>query len=105
MSVQRFKKIFVEDANINQIQENIEQVLEPFIINPILNGVLIKEVNIVSGTTTNIEHKLGRKPLGWIVTRKRADSRVWDLNDTNTAQDKTLSLTCSSNVKIDLWIF
>jgi hypothetical protein len=83
----------------------VEQLIEPFLNSEIINGVLIKNVNLDSSITNQVNHKLGRKPQGWIIVRQRANSIIWDSQDTNTKANRTLELSCSANVTIDLWIF
>jgi hypothetical protein len=105
MSLKSFKKIQSEDKDLNKVQSNIEQLIEPFLNSEITDGVLIKNISLDSSITNQVNHKLGRKPLGWIVVRQRANSIIWDSQDTNTKANRTLELSCSANVTIDLWIF
>jgi len=100
-----YKKIKVSDKNITQVQENVEQVLVPVLACPIIDGVLIKDICLSPATSNEVMHRLGRKPLGWFIVRKRADSRIWDLQDTNPEPSRTLSITCSHAVTIDIWVF
>ena len=105
MSVKGFKKIQSENKDLNKVQSNIEQLMEPFLNSEVINGVLIKNISLNASITNQVNHKLGRKPLGWIIVRQRANSIIWDSQDTNTKANRTLELSCSNNVTIDLWIF
>ena len=100
-----FKKIKIIKPETARFQENVEQALKPITDARIIDGILIKEVSLLSADDNFINHKLGRKVQGWLVVRKRADSRVWDLQDSNVNDTKTLKLKCSADVTVDLWIF
>ena len=57
------------DRNVNQLQSNIKQALQPLLINPLLVGITLSNVSLASGANTII-HKLGRTMQGWMVTRR-----------------------------------
>lgn len=99
-----FKKISSTNKEVKQLQENVEQAIKPIINSQIVDGVLVKNIVIVSGTEKFVEHKLGREPIGFIVVRKRANAIIWDDQDNNTNK-RTFSLNSSANVTIDAWIF
>lgn len=104
-SVKKFKKLNTSDKDLNQVQENVEQFSKYVLNFTPLDGVLIKDVCLQAGVSNEIKHKLGRKPLGWFIVRKRQDARIWDLQDTNPQPTKSLSIACSHAVQIDIWIF
>ena len=69
------------------------------------DGVLIKDVTLVSTSFTEVSHKLGRKPAGYIVVRKSAAQTVFeDAGDYNNRQ-LFLRLKSSGAVTVNLWIF
>jgi hypothetical protein len=93
-----------DSEDITKLQDNLAEALSPILSNPILNGVLLKEVELSSGNN-QLSHKLGRKPLGWIVVRQRANVSIWDSQDSEKLQDKYLSLEASGSVIVDIIIF
>jgi hypothetical protein len=105
MSLKGFKKIHTDNRELNKIQSNVEQLIEPFLNSEVVNGVLLKDIVLDSSKTNLISHKLGRKPQGWIVIGKNANSVIWDSQSSNTKADKILELLCSANVTINLWVF
>ena len=100
-----FRKINTGDRQLNQVQENVEQFTQVILNAPIVNGVLLTDICLEAGISNEITHKLGRKPLGWMIVRKRSDSRIWDLQDTNQNPSLTLSLACSHDTNVDVWVF
>jgi hypothetical protein len=104
-NIKKFKKINTENKELEQVQHNAEQVLEGIINSAIIDGVLVKDVCLEPNISNEVHHNLGRKPLGWIVVRKRADSRIWDLQDTNPQPNRYLSIACSHSVQVDIWVF
>lgn len=93
------------DRNLNQIQRNFLDGLQPILQSPLVNGTLLSGIELISGQTNIVNHGLNRKLLGWVLTRVRAQSTVWDDQDLNPDPDKTLLLQCSTNVTVDLYVF
>tara|TARA_R100000458_G_scaffold51246_1_gene51948 strand:+ start:1527 stop:1889 length:363 start_codon:yes stop_codon:yes gene_type:complete len=90
---------------LNETQNNVEQVLKPILASQVADGVLIKDVSLVSASFTEVSHKLGRKPAGYIVVRKSAAETVFeDAGDYNNRQ-LFLRLKSSGAVTVNLWIF
>ena len=71
----------------------------------ILDGHLIENQELASGSTSTISHSLNRNLIGYVVIRRNAAQHVYDVQDTNTTPDKTLLLTASGTVTVDLWVF
>ncbi len=62
-------------------------------------------VDLASASTTLVKHGLGRKPRGWVVISRDANSTVWE-DTTNTASRKVwLPLKCSADVTVKLLVF
>ena len=104
-SVKAFKKTSFSDKDLSKLQNNIDIVLRPIVNCPIIDGVLIENVNLSTSVTNEVFHKLGRKPIGFIIVRKSADSRIWDAQSSNPTPDRTFSLLCSNAVTVNIWFF
>jgi hypothetical protein len=104
-SLKSFKKTSFIDKETSKLQNNVEIVLKPILTCPIIDGVLVKSVTLQTSTANEVLHKLGRKPLGFIIVRKSADSRIWDSQDSNLSQDRTFLVHCSNTVTVDIWFF
>ncbi len=104
-SLRNYKKIHSDDKSVKQLQENIEQTNAILLNTPPIDGVLLKEIALDSTTINNIEHKLGRKLLGWTIVRQRASAIIWDTQDANIIPGSFLALNCSANVTVDIWVF
>ena len=85
-NIKNCKKLNSRTADLNQVQNNVEEVLTPVINSAIIDGVLLKDLCLIALKPNLIKHKLGRTPLGYVVIRKRADSRIWDVQDHNIMQ-------------------
>lgn len=90
--------------NLSQTQDTWAQALDPIISNPLINGTLLKNVALVSGTNV-INHKLSRSLVGWIPTRVRTSATFYDAQDQNQTPQLTLVLIASADSNIDLWVF
>jgi myo-inositol-1-phosphate synthase len=94
-----------QDKDLSMLQTKWASELNPILTNPISNGILIKGINLVAGANV-VNHKLGRKLQGWIVTRWNGGvANVYDTQDSNQMQQLTLNLNSSANVSIDLYVF
>jgi len=78
--------------------------LDPVINNPLVNGRLVSNIQLSNGTTV-INHKLGRKLIGWFITGIDGAATVYDNQATNQTPQLTLSLTSNAAVTASLWVF
>lgn len=93
-----------EDPAVSLLQTRWASIIEPSINNPILAGNLLKNVELNNGLT-QVNHKLGRKLQGWIITRQRGISAIHDQQDSNTMPELTLTLASSAGVNVDIYVF
>lgn len=80
------------------------QALDPIISNELVKGQLLEQVKLVNGTTI-VNHKLGRKLIGWFPVRLNAAATLFDNQDANQTPQLTLSLTSNAAVTCSLWVF
>jgi hypothetical protein len=88
---------------LNRVQAELVSKLNPALQSPILAGVM-KDVQLTASTPVDVEHGLGRAPLGWIVVGNAANSVVW-ASTLAKVQDKILTLNTSADTTVRLWIF
>ncbi len=79
------------------------------ILNPLL-GLPLNSSNLIQGQvlaigTNQVNHKLGRKLKGWIVTRKTAGASLYDAQNSNQTPSTTLALVSDAIVTVDLIVF
>jgi hypothetical protein len=75
--------------------------LDPILRNLLINGQLITNVVIKTGNNV-INHKLGRKQIGYIITDQNAQAQMYRSQPLNNL---TLTLTSDADVTISLWVF
>lgn len=92
------------DQTFQLMQNSWGAILNPLLLNPTLQSVLLKNVSLINGMTT-VNHKLGRKLQGWKIVRQRAAASVYDAQDANQMPDLTLVLISNAAVVIDLECF
>ena len=99
------KQIDPENQSITQTQSNVNSAVKQIANSPIIDGVVIKEVDV--GTVdTVVNHKLGREPLGWIIIRKNEAGEVYESTTVNNNRDKFLLLRWSTaTTDTNFWIF
>lgn len=93
------------NQQMTQMQNLWSASLNPILNNELVNGRLVRNVELITGTTV-INHGLGRVLNGWLVTRLRGSGpTIYDTQSTNTMPQLTLNLVSSAPVTIDLWVF
>lgn len=100
----RLFKVQTTDRVVNQLQDNIANLVEPLSGNPLLSGIILKNVALAAASNT-IQHGLGRLLLGWFIVRQRASASIYDTQDTNPTPTTTLRLTSSAVVTVDIYVF
>lgn len=88
---------------LDQMQVNWAQALNPIIANPLLQGQMIS-ATLATGANV-INHKLGRKLVGWFLVGINAPATIYDTQATNQSQALTLQLTSSAAAQVNLWVF
>jgi len=68
---------------------------------PLVNGTMLENVILNTGATV-INHMLGRKMQGWIITDIDGSAVIYRSVDFNSV---SLTLTSSSKVSVNLWVF
>jgi hypothetical protein len=88
-----------------QLQTKWASIINPLLINPVLDASLLQNVVLISGNNI-VNHKLGRPLQGWYPVRFHGSyAQLYDTQDTNQTPQLTLNLNASTNVKIDLVVF
>ena len=108
--MKKFKKAFIPPdfpmaREFNIGQDHIEEVITPVLNAAIIDGVIVEDVILNSSTFTDVKHKLGRKPRGYIVIRKSAAQTVFEEAGDYENRKLFLKLKASGAVTVNLWIF
>ncbi len=90
--------------DLSKMQDTWAQAIDPVLDNELVKGRLIQNQQLINGITT-IDHKLGRKLIGWFLVGLDADANIFDSQASN--QTPTLTLVLNSNVAVtcSLWVF
>lgn len=105
MAVKSFRKLNTDDRNLNLVQDNIDNAFNPLTKNELLDGLIITDIDLVTGQDNIINHKLGRKIQGWIVIGKDAAADIYDNQSSNSLPNLTLLLRTTANCTINLYVF
>lgn len=90
-----------ENVNLMLMQTKWTSILNPLISNESNNSSILKGVKLLIGNNV-INHRLGRKLVGWKVIRQRAASSIYDNQDLNSTPELTLVLNSDAVVTVDL---
>ncbi len=97
---QQLRKINTGDFALKTLQENVERAISEVIRSPLLDGFLLEDVALVSGSN-QVSHKLGRSARGYFVVSKSNASTIYD----TAKDDKFVTLVTSGAVTVSLWVF
>jgi len=101
----QFKRLISEDKAVSQLQQNvIDAFNNQSVRNPILDGVLLKNVVLSSAATNKVSHTLGRTPVGYFIISKNANANVYD-STTPDLPTLFLYLNTTANVTVNIWVF
>lgn len=103
MSLRELRKIGASDE-INKVQEYVGLALRPLLANPLLDGLLLEDVELANGVT-EVPHKLGRELRGWLIVRQDANASIWDSQTAHTRRNVSLMLNASAAVTVSIWVF
>ncbi len=98
-----FLRIRSKIEDVNLAQDAVDNVLRVIRKKEIIDGILLENLVLASGTTNQINHGLGVPIRGWIVVRQNANSSIWEA--ISALPNVILSLNCSVTVTVSLWVF
>ena len=105
MAIKDFQSVSSRDPDVKNLQYRLEETLRPVTGSFIVDGRMIEDIDLASGTTSKIAHKLGRKLVGWIVVSKNAAQHVYDVNSGKTDLNLYIHLTASGTTTVNVWVF
>jgi hypothetical protein len=92
-----------DDQTVTLLQTNWASQINPVISNPIVNGVLQKNISLTVGTNV-INHKLSRNYQGYVITgMHNVFSQIYDT--TSNTPSLTLNLHSSAATSVDIYCF
>ena len=97
-----FRTVNASDPLWDQLQANIAQAITPAINCPLIDGVLIKDVDLTT-SSRDISHGLGRPYQGWLVVDIDANQKVYSVS--NNKKDRLLTLKASGATRVSIWVF
>lgn len=90
-----------DSRDLTLLQTSWKVELDPVLANPLVNGIFRKGIALINGATT-INHLLGRKQQGFILTDINGSASVYRSQPFNNL---TLTLTSNAVVTVDIYVF
>lgn len=104
-SLNPIEKIKTTDSDLSAVQDNIVRSLSSLLVKEILDGQILKNISLASGSINKVSHLLSRPVTGYIVIKKNANATIWDSESSNAQKDLFLTLNTSANCTVSLWVF
>lgn len=96
-----FVRLMTESRDLNQVQNNIATAFNPLLINPLLNGNFLTEIDLISGVNV-IPHGLDRTPQGWMITDIDGAAVIYRSAAFTTS---LITLTSDAAVTVNIYVF
>lgn len=93
-----------QKLDLPKMQTTWATQLDPIIANPLLQGQMLSNIALINGSNV-VNHKLGRKLVGWFIVGINGAAQVYDTQVSNQTPQLTLNLTSNANVTCNLWVF
>lgn len=108
MGLKAFKKITASgtddlDRLLNSVQTNVSEGLNQVLNKQIVDGILLPAQALKIGNNT-INHKLGRKALGYLIISKNANANIYD-DIIAEANSTSFNINSSAVCSVVLWVF
>ena len=93
-----------QKLDLAKMQTTWAQQLNPVIYNELLQGQLLTNISLINGNNV-VNHKLGRKLIGWFIVGINAPATIYDTQSTNQSPQLTLDLVSSADCLCNMWVF
>lgn len=103
--MQSFRLFSTSDRDVMALQANMRDFANDVTALNLLNYVLIRDINLVTGQINKVNHKLNRPIVGYFIVRKNAAADVWDSQEQNDLNKSTLDLNTTADCKVSIIIF
>jgi hypothetical protein len=87
---------------LNKWRQRIQDVGRTLQRNPFMDGVLIEDVALAAAPNNSVDHKLGRAPRGWFVTK--AETAPANLREVSSTT-RTIVLDSTDACTVSIWFF
>lgn len=105
MTLRNYERVNLTSPELREFEYRIEETFRPITTSTIIDGRLISDIDLASGTVSKIAHKLGRKLQGWVIVGKGAAQHVYDNNSGQSDLDEYIHLTAGGTVTVNVWVF
>ena len=99
-----FRRVRSDNNDITGVQDSIVDVFKSIDNNLFLVGEVF-EFTLISGSINQLNHRLQRKPLGYLILDQDAPAIIYRDPNYTDFLDKFLYLQTDMTVNIKIWIF
>lgn len=96
-----FARLMTDSRELNQVQNNVANAINPLLNNPILNGNFLNGVQLFTGGNV-LSHGLGRTQQGWFLTDILGLAEVYRTGSFNST---TFELVSDADVVVNIYVF
>lgn len=100
-----FKTINTDNYDVQKVQDNVAIVFSDLAKIPLLSGTIV-QATLNNTTDTNVEHGLGRNPIGYFaIGCNPPGASIYESSTPNTLKSKFLLLRATATTTLNIWIF
>ena len=97
----QIQKVRGLDFKTNQLQDNLTAAIQPFLTNPLNDGIIITDISLPGSSSVSVSHLLSRVPQGYIIIKKDAAADVYQ----ESVNTRYLILNSTAAVTISIYVF
>lgn len=96
-----FRQFQSASDELNRVQKNVLDAVGDLPKIQIIDGVLVEGIVLNSSSGVNVSHKLGRKPVGFIVVLASTNAMYWN----GAITESNINIFTSNAVTVSIWFF
>lgn len=97
-----FVELNLADQDLNRVQNNISNAVNPITIVPFLDGQAIEGIVLTSATPVTVNHKLRREVKQIWVTKLETNAVVWTTPSDDPAN--TIIMNTTADATVNVWV-
>lgn len=99
----QYKSFESPNDEVRQIFSTIRPLYDFLQPKQLVDGILVPDVALVTGSVNFINHKLGREPVGYFLVKSTVAATL--TNATSATPKTVLAVNSSANTTASLWLF
>ena len=104
--MQPYVDVIAKDRQVQEMNNNVSRTFNSIYGNPLLGTLnIVNNITFVSGVAQTVNHKLGKRVTGFIVTNSNAPVNVYQPTGPNPSATTSIILESNANATVSILFF